>query len=116
MASPWAFLASATSVVFWAFTGPFFGFSDTWQLVINTTTTIITFLMAFLIQYSQDRNSKALHVKIDELIRATPEARNELINVEMLDDDQLEKLHQQLLAERESRSMPAPQKVTSTRR
>src|SRR5918995_1945093 len=80
--SPWAMAAAALLIVAWAVTGPIFGFSDTWQLVINTTTTIITFLMVFAIQTSQNREAKALHLKLDELIRATPKARNWLITEE----------------------------------
>src|SRR6188472_4082056 len=69
-------------VVIWAVSGPFFNFSETWQLVINTGTTIVTFLMVFVIQTSQNRDAKALHLKLDELIRATPRARNALMNEE----------------------------------
>jgi low affinity Fe/Cu permease len=79
--SPGAFALSVLLVLVWAGTGPFFGFSDTWQLVINTFTTILTFLMVFLIQSTQTRDTQALHLKLDELIRVT-EARNALINVE----------------------------------
>jgi len=88
---PAAFLAAAALVLAWAATGPLFGFGDTWQLVINTGTTIITFLMVFLIQNSQNRDSAALQIKLDELIRATA-ARNDLLDVENLDEDALERI------------------------
>lgn len=90
--SPWAFIAAATAVVVWAATGPVFGFSAEWQLVINTGTTIITFLMVFLIQTAQNRDAQALHLKLDELIRAVDRARNELIDLENCTDDEIERL------------------------
>jgi low affinity Fe/Cu permease len=77
--TPWALLAAAFVVLVWAVTGPLFGFSDTWQLVINTGTTIVTFLMVFAIQNSQNRESKAIHLKLDELIRSHPKARDRLM-------------------------------------
>lgn len=80
--SPWVFCLALTVVVVWAITGPLFDYSDTWQLVINTSTTIITFLMVFLIQSTQTRDTAALHVKLDELIRVDRQARNELVNLE----------------------------------
>jgi low affinity Fe/Cu permease len=88
--TPWAMAAAALLIIGWAVTGPIFGFSDTWQLVINTTTTIITFLMVFIIQTSQNREAKAIHLKLDELIFATPKARNRLMNEENLSERQLE--------------------------
>ncbi len=88
--TPWAMAAAALLIIGWAVTGPFFGFSDTWQLVINTTTTIITFLMVFIIQTSQNREAKAIHLKLDELIFANPKARNRLMNEENLSERQLE--------------------------
>src|SRR5688572_20998044 len=93
--SPWAFLVALTVVIVWAITGPLFGFSDTWQLVINTGTTIVTFLMVFLIQHTQNRDAKALHIKLDELIRAVEEARNDVIDVEEGTDDELEQLQRE---------------------
>jgi len=86
-----AFILAASVVVVWAITGPLFGFSDTWQLVINTGTTIVTFLMVFLIQNSQNRDSAAIQVKLDELIRVGA-ARNSLVGIEHLTDDELEDL------------------------
>jgi low affinity Fe/Cu permease len=90
--SPWAFVAAASVVLTWLLTGPLFGYSDTWQLVINTGTTIITFLMVFLIQNTQNRDSHALHLKLDELIRAQSGARNHLIELEQLSDEALGEL------------------------
>lgn len=95
MGSPWAFLAAVLTIVIWAALGPIFGFSDTWQLVINTSTTIVTFLMVFLIQNTQNRDSRAQQLKLDELIRATAGARNHLINLEELSDRELNELHAQ---------------------
>ena len=91
---PGAFLLAADMVIVWGITGPVFHFSETWQLVINTGTTIVTFLMVFLIQNSQNRDSVALQIKLDELIRATA-AHNELLAVEDLDDDALDRVRQQ---------------------
>jgi low affinity Fe/Cu permease len=90
--SPWAFLLAVTVIVVWAATGPIFKFSDTWQLVINTGTTIVTFLMVFLIQNTQNRDAAAIHLKLDELIRALKGARNRLVDLEELSDEELEKL------------------------
>jgi low affinity Fe/Cu permease len=89
---PSTFLIAALVIVAWALTGPMFHYSDTWQLVINTGTTIVTFLMVFLIQNTQNRDSQALHVKLDELIRAKKGARNSLLNLEDLSDEELEQL------------------------
>src|SRR5687767_463844 len=90
--TPVAFTISFSTIVLWAVLGPVFGFSDTWQLVINTTTTIVTFLMVFLIQNTQNRDSEALHVKIDELIRSTHSARNSVLDLEELEEDELDAL------------------------
>ena len=89
---PSAFLVAAIVVLAWAVTGPIFDFSDTWQLVINTGTTIATFLMVFLIQNTQNRDSQALHLKLDELIRAKKGARNSLLDLDDLSDDELAKI------------------------
>jgi low affinity Fe/Cu permease len=90
--SPWMFLLACIVIVAWAATGPFFQYSDTWQLVINTGTTIVTFLMVFLIQNTQNRDSRAIHLKLDELIRALKGARNKLVNLEEMSDEELDKL------------------------
>ena len=95
---PKAFGAAATLIVVWAITGPLFGFSDTWQLVVNTGTTIVTFLMVFLIQNTQNRDTEAMQIKLDELIRATANANNALLNLEELDQAKLDAYRQKYLA------------------
>jgi low affinity Fe/Cu permease len=103
--SPWAFLLAAGTVVVWAALGPHYGYSDTWQLIINTGTTIVTFLMVFLIQNSQNRDARAIHLKLDELLRAVKGARTGLVDLEELSDEELDRLQQQFkrLKEREMR-------------
>jgi low affinity Fe/Cu permease len=96
--SAWAFLVALAVVLAWAMTGPVFNYSDTWQLVINTGTTIVTFLMVFLIQNTQNRDAKALHLKLDELIRAIHGARNQLVDLEDLSDKELEQLQKEFHA------------------
>ena len=95
LGSAWAFCGAILIIVVWALTGPTFHFSDTWQLIINTGTTIVTFLMVFLIQNTQNRDAKAVHLKLDELIRALKGARNKLVDLEELSDDELNNLEQQ---------------------
>ena len=95
---PRTFIIACAIILIWGVTGPLFGFSDTWQLVINTGTTIITFLMVFLIQNTQNRDTEALQIKLDELIRAVKGARNEVIDLEEMDEEELEALRKQYLA------------------
>ena len=90
-----AFMIALAIIVVWAATGPLFGFSDTWQLVINTGTTIVTFLMVFLIQNTQNRDALATHLKLDELIRAVSEADNEMINAEKETDERMKQLKEE---------------------
>lgn len=90
--SPSAFFLAVTILLIWALTGPLFQFSDTWQLVINTSTTIVTFLMVFIIQNTQNRDAKAVHLKLDELIRSIRNARNNLVDAEDLPEKELEQL------------------------
>jgi low affinity Fe/Cu permease len=93
--SPWAFVLACGVIVVWAVTGPLFHFSDTWQLVINTATTIVTFLIVFLIQNTQNRDTKAIHLKLDELLRGVSGARTSLVDLEHLSDEELEQLQKE---------------------
>jgi low affinity Fe/Cu permease len=93
--SSWAFILAFLIIVAWAVTGPVFHYSDTWQLVINTSTTIITFLMVFLIQNTQNRDAKAIHLKLDELIKGVKGARTGMVNLEQLSDADLERLQKE---------------------
>ncbi len=95
LGSAWAFTLAIVIIVVWGLTGPAFHFSDTWQLIINTSTTIVTFLMVFVIQNTQNRDSKAVNLKLDEVIRAVKGARNQLINLEGLSDEDLKNLENQ---------------------
>jgi low affinity Fe/Cu permease len=95
--SPWAFLGALMIVVVWAASGSFFQYTDTWQLVINTGTTIVTFLMVFLIQNTQNRDAKAIHLKLDELIRSIKGARNALIDLEEMSEEELDDLQRQFV-------------------
>src|SRR5213596_3687924 len=95
LGSAWAFSGAVLVILVWILTGPTFHFSDTWQLIINTATTVITFLMVFLIQNTQNRDAKAMHLKLDELIRAVKGARNQLVDLEDLSDEELKKLEKQ---------------------
>jgi low affinity Fe/Cu permease len=107
LGSKWAFVVAGAVIALWAGTGPLFRYSDTWQLVINTGTTIITFLMVFLIQNTQNRDARAINLKLDELIRALDTARNHMINIESLSDVELNVLkaqYERLQAVRGSRN------------
>jgi low affinity Fe/Cu permease len=95
LGSAWAFASAVLVIAIWGLTGPTFHYSNTWQLIINTGTTIVTFLMVFLIQNTQNRDAKAAHLKLDELIRALKGARNELIELEKLTDEDLTRLEKQ---------------------
>jgi len=93
--SSWAFILAVLIILVWGTTGPLFHYSDTWQLVINTGTTIITFLMVFLIQNTQNRDAKAIHLKLDELLRGVEGARTHLVDLEALSDEELDRLQEQ---------------------
>src|SRR5438477_5026153 len=95
LGSAWAFTGAVLVILVWILTGPTFHFSDTWQLIINTATTVITFLMVFLIQNTQNRDAKAVHLKLDELIRALKGARNKLVDLEDLSDEELQALEKE---------------------
>lgn len=94
---PSTFFLAVAIILIWAMTGPLFGFSDTWQLVINTGTTIITFLMVFLIQNTQNRDTEALQIKLDEMIRATSSARNAMLDLEEMEGDELDAIRKEYL-------------------
>jgi low affinity Fe/Cu permease len=108
--SPWAFVTAVAIIVAWAITGPTFGYSDTWQLVINTGTTIVTFLMVFLIQNTQNRDAKAMHLKLDELLRGVQGARTGLVDLEAASDEELEKIQKDFERIRRLRET-APERV-----
>jgi low affinity Fe/Cu permease len=93
--SPKTFAIAIVLIIVWAVTGPYFHYNDTWQLIINTSTTIITFLMVFLIQNTQNRDNDILHIKIDELLRATKDAQNGVLNLDRLDEKQLKTIRKQ---------------------
>ena len=95
MGSPWAFVTAVALIILWALSGPFFGYSEKWQLMVNTGTTILTFLMVFLIQNTQNRDARAIHLKLDELIKAIDPARNMLIDIEDMEDEELKLLQEE---------------------
>ena len=108
--SRWAFAAAIALIVGWVITGPYFHYSDTWQLVVNTATTVVTFLIVFLIQNTQNRDAKAIHLKLDEIIRSIHVAHNEMIDIEKLSDEELERLsaeYEQIRKEGEARRSEA---------
>jgi low affinity Fe/Cu permease len=88
----WAFLIALLTILIWLVSGPYFRYSDTWQLIINTGTTVITFLVVFLIQNTQNRDAKAIHLKLDEIIKSIDKAHNEMIDIEHLSDAELQRL------------------------
>src|SRR5215207_5045416 len=98
LGTPTAFLLACATIVVWAVSGPVFGYSDTWQLVINTGTTVVTFLMVFLVQNTQNRDARALHLKLDELLRSVRDARNKLIDLENCSDEEIERIEKQFQA------------------
>jgi low affinity Fe/Cu permease len=106
LGTPAAFAIACAAVVAWVISGPLFGYSDTWQLVINTGTTVVTFLMVFLVQNTQNRDARALHLKLDELLRSMKDARNRLIDLENCSDEEIEQIARQFTAlkTREKRS------------
>ncbi len=113
----WAFLLAIFLIVLWAVLGPFFHYSDTWQLVVNTATTIITFLMVFLIQNTQNRDARAIHLKLDEIIHSIVLAHNEMIDIEKLSDEELqqmadrfEKIRKESESRQTKRTAPASRK------
>jgi len=108
MGSPWMFFFALVIVLAWAVTGPYFDYSDSWQLVINTGTTILTFLMVFLIQNTQNRDAKAIQLKLDELIRAVEGARTKLVRLEDMSDDELGELQDQFKRLHERLADPKP--------
>ena len=92
LGSSWMFIANVALILIWFVTGPFFHFSDTWQLIVNTATTVFTYLAVFLIQNTQNRDARAIHLKLDELIKGVEGARTGLVNLEGLSDDELDRL------------------------
>ena len=109
--SKWAFAIAVAAIVLWAATGTHFHYSDTWQLVINTGTTIVTFLMVFLIQNTQNRDARAIHLKLDEIIRSIRAANNSMINIEALSDKELQTLSDQFEKIRTQRSQSAEREI-----
>lgn len=109
-----AFITAVVIILVWAVTGPMFNFSDTWQLIINTGTTIVTFLMVFLIQNTQNRDAKAIHLKLDELIRGVKGARTAMVDLESLSDEELEEIQKEFMRLREKHqkvATPIPEQV-----
>jgi low affinity Fe/Cu permease len=98
LGSPWMFVANVVLILIWAFSGPFFRFSDTWQLVVNTATTVITYLAVFLIQNTQNRDARAVHLKLDEIIVSIEGARNHFVDIENIPEAELQRLEPQFRA------------------
>src|SRR5436853_5418505 len=110
MGSSWAFFVACAVVLVWAITGPSFHYSDTWQLVINTGTTIVTFLMVFLIQATQNRDSQAIHLKLDELLRAVAKARTGMVGLEHMSEEELKQVEAEFANLRERQAHRAEAK------
>jgi low affinity Fe/Cu permease len=110
-----AFVIACATIIIWLVTGPLFGFSDTWQLIINTGTTIVTFLMVFLVQNTQNRDARALHLKLDELLRSVKEARTRLIDLENCSDEEIQHMERQFRAfkQREERGHKTSQRESN---
>ena len=104
--SKWAFFLAISLILGWAVAGPYFKFSDTWQLVVNTATTIVTFLMVFLIQNTQNRDARAIHLKLDEIIRSIQKAHNEMTQIERLSDEELDVVAAKFESIRKKRQAP----------
>lgn len=115
MGSAWAFVVAMLVVIIWGVTGPIFGYSDTWQLVINTGTTIVTFLMVFLIQNTQNRDSRALHLKLDELLKSVDRARIQLIDVENSTDEEFDGIEHQFKSVKKRLDRQADAAAAATR-
>lgn len=113
LGSAWAFMAAVGVIVIWASTGHIFHYSDTWQLIINTGTTIVTFLMVFLIQNTQNRDSRAIQLKLDEIIRSIDTARNRLVDLEQMSDEDLDQLQKEFarLRKRAERTVSKAEKI-----
>jgi low affinity Fe/Cu permease len=114
--SPWAFVSAIVLILGWALSGPVFHFSDTWQLVINTGTTIVTFLMVFLIQNTQNRDAKAVHLKLDELLRAVSKARTGMVDLEDMSDAEIAALQEEFRSLREKKTMEMKRSMEGSER
>ncbi len=114
LGSSWMFTVNVLLILIWFFSGPFFHYSDTWQLIVNTGTTVLTYLAVFLIQNTQNRDAKAIHLKLDELIRGVEGARTHLVNLENLTDDELDKLQKEFVRLRHAKLQPPPPRELET--
>jgi low affinity Fe/Cu permease len=114
LGSPLLFVANCLLIVIWLIAGPIYQFSDTWQLLVNTVTTVLTYLAVFILQNTQNRDSRAMHFKLDELIRSVKGARNSLVNLEELSDEELQKLEQQFKRVAEQAATRRKHKLAST--
>jgi low affinity Fe/Cu permease len=115
LGTPTAFLLACATIVVWAVSGPVFGYSDSWQLVVNTGTTVVTFLMVFLVQNTQNRDARALHLKLDELLRSLHDARNKLIDLENCSDEEIERIEAQFRALKKREEHKRAKEPTSSR-